>query len=201
MEEEFKIIKGFENYSISNLGNVKNNKTGLILQQSVNTKGYKKVTLNNKTKEIHRLVGLAFIPNPENKKCVDHIDTNKTNNNMSNLRWATMGENSRNTPISIRNTSGIKGISWRKDRNKWRVEIMHEYKTYHLGYFTDKEEAVRVRQKKANELFGEFCHKSEKVVNFNIKIPKNTKLNINIVIEDEAEELRLLEEELLEKMK
>ena len=200
MEEEFKIIKDHENYSISNLGNVKNNKTGLILRQSLR-KGYKKVNLNNKTKEVHRLVALAFIPNLENKRCVDHIDTNKTNNNMSNLRWATMDENGHNVPITRRNTSGIKGISWNKRDKRWKVELMYKRKYYYFGSFIDKEEAIKVRQLKANELYGEFTNACEKIVNFNIKIPKNTKLNINIVIEDEAEELRLLEEELLEKMK
>jgi hypothetical protein len=201
MQEEFKIIKDHENYSISNLGNVKNNKTGLVLKQHLNTKGYKKVNLNNKTKEVHRLVGLAFIPNPENKRCVDHIDTNKTNNNMSNLRWATMDENGHNTPITKRNTSGIKGISWKTRDKKWRVEIMYKRKYYYLGEFTDKEEAIKVRQLKANELFGEFTNSCEKIVNFNIKIQKNTKLNINVAVEDDLEELKLLEEEFLEKLK
>ena len=201
MQEEFRIIKDYENYSISNLGNVKNNKTGLILKQHLNTKGYKKVSLNNKTKEVHRLVGLAFIENPENKKCIDHIDTDTNNNNISNLRWSTSGENSCNASISKRNTSGIKGLNWCKKSNKWRSRIYYKGKEYYLGEFVDKNEAIKIRQLKANELFGEFTNECEKIVNLNIKIPKNTKLNINVVIEDDLEELKLLEEEFLEKLK
>ncbi len=65
----------------------------------------------------------------------------------------------------------------------------------------DKNEAIRVRQLKANELFGEFTNACEKIVNLNIKIPKNTKLNININIEDDDdEEYRMLEKELTDKI-
>lgn len=65
--------------------------------QSVNRDGYKVVGLwkNNKStaKTVHRLVALAFIPNPENKPCVNHIDGNKQNNHVSNLEWVTYSEN------------------------------------------------------------------------------------------------------------
>ena len=156
--------------------------------------------LDRKLHLVHILVAKAFIPNPENKPFVDHINTDKANNNIENLRWATMSENCRNSSIRNNNTSGIKGVSLHKKSNKWRVRIDHKGKQYHLGLFTDKNEAIRVRQLKANELFGEFTNKCERIVNFNIKIPKNTKLNINIEIDDD-EELKLLEQEFLEKMK
>ncbi len=69
--EEYKLIKNFESYSVSNLGNVKNNNTNKILKQN-NSNGYKRVSLNGKYLRVHRLVAEAFIPNPENKPCVDH---------------------------------------------------------------------------------------------------------------------------------
>ena len=199
--EEFKIIKDFEKYSVSNLGNVKINKTGQILKSCIANTGYKMVHLNKEIHLLHRLVGLAFIPNPENKPFIDHIDTDKLNNSLENLRWSTISENNCNKSIQSNNTSGITGISWNKRLKKWHSYIKIKSKNIHLGYFTDKEEAIRIRKLKANELFGEFCHKSEKIVNFNIKIPKNTKLNINVVVEDDLEELKLLEEEFLEKLK
>lgn len=65
--------------------------------QDTNRDGYKVVALykNNKStaKTVHRLVALAFIPNPENKPCVNHIDGNKQNNNIENLEWVTYSEN------------------------------------------------------------------------------------------------------------
>jgi hypothetical protein len=95
--EEFRKIAEFENYSISNLGNVKNNITGRILIPHLNTNGYMALTLVKDRKKylryIHRLVAIAFIPNLENKKQVDHINGDKTDNIVENLRWVTVSEN------------------------------------------------------------------------------------------------------------
>jgi hypothetical protein len=63
------------------------------LKPMVTKKGYLKVELKGKVYFIHRLVGLAFIPNPENKLQINHKDTNKLNNNMYNLEWSTNKEN------------------------------------------------------------------------------------------------------------
>ena len=198
--EEFRIINGYENYSVSNFGVVRNDLKGKILKQSNHNQGYKVVNLDYKLHLVHILVANAFIPNSQNKLFVDHKDTDKTNNNIANLRWSTKCENNQNQPIRNDNTSGVKGVSWNIKRNKWETYIDYEEKRYRLGHFTDKEEAIKARKLKANELFGEFTHQSEKIVNFNIKIPKNTKLNINIVVDDD-EEYKLLEQEFLEKMK
>ena len=86
------------NYYISNLGNVKSVKRegtkGGLLKPSIKKTGYLSVKLN-KDKLIHRLVAEHFIPNPHNKPCVDHIDFNKSNNNVTNLRWVTYEENNK----------------------------------------------------------------------------------------------------------
>ena len=92
--EEFRKIAEFENYSISNLGNVRNDTTGRILIPHLNTNGYMALTLVKEyLRYIHRLVAIAFIPNPENKKQVDHINGDKTDNRVENLRWVTVSEN------------------------------------------------------------------------------------------------------------
>ena len=92
MEETFRIIKDFENYSISNLGRLRNNKTDKILKPQLNTHGYYFVTLcsdgNKYQKLIHKLVGELFIPNPLNKSCIDHKNNIRLDNNVTNLRWA-----------------------------------------------------------------------------------------------------------------
>lgn len=104
--EIWKTIDGYPNYMISNMGNVKNIKTGKMLKPVDAGYGYYQVSLckngKHKSFRINRLVGIAFIPNPENKPCIDHINTNKMDNRVCNLRWVTPKENM-NNPITKRN--------------------------------------------------------------------------------------------------
>ena len=103
MDKKVKNIIGYEgDYIISNSGNVVSvsrpqSRMVRILKGEVDDRGYKRVRLSrgSKTKkyQIHRLVAIAFIPNPSNKPCVNHIDGNPSNNNVTNLEWCTNSEN------------------------------------------------------------------------------------------------------------
>ena len=193
--EEYKLIKNFENYSVSNLGNVKNNNTNKIIKQ-YNNQGYKLVHLNGKYLRVHRLVAEAFIPNPENKSCVDHKNNIRDDNRIDNLRWATIKENSQNTSISSRNKSGYKGVNWDKRYKRWRASIFENGLKVHLGYFRSLDDAVKARQKKANEVFGEYVNKCEQQ-NIIIQVPNNKKIK-KIEIEFYDDEYKRLERELEE---
>jgi hypothetical protein len=103
MQEIWKDVPEYEGiYQVSNLGNVRslnynnNKKTKEICKKKHKT-GYLNVVLcknsEKKNKGVHRLVALAFIPNPNNYPCVNHIDTNKANNNVENLEWCTHSQN------------------------------------------------------------------------------------------------------------
>ena len=168
MVETFKKIEGFENYSVSDHGNVRNDQTGIILQGRA-TRGYLQVGLmaNKKRnfKYIHKLTAEAFLENPENKKCVDHIDNDRQNNNLINLRFATSQENSQNSKLSSKNTSGAKGVRWQKGQNRWRAEITINGKLIYLGSFINKDDAINIRIERAKDEFGEFINKCELIIN------------------------------------
>ena len=93
-------IIGYPNYQVTQEGRVKNIQTNFYLKNSINSRGYYRITLCHKGKMkvvlVHQLVANAFIPNPHNYKELDHIDRNILNNNFKNLRWASHGENQRN---------------------------------------------------------------------------------------------------------
>ena len=101
-------IKGFEGYQITDDGRVWSIKRKIWLKPCVGFGGYYQVSLrrNGETcvKKIHKLVAETFIPNPDNKPCIDHCNTIRTDNRVSNLRWVTHKENS-NNPISLTNYS------------------------------------------------------------------------------------------------
>ena len=200
--EEYRIIEGFETYEVSNLGNVRNINTGRILKTSVNTDGYKIVGIYNKKKKlgkkIHRLVADAFIPNLENKECVDHINGNRQDNWLVNLRWASKCENNQNKKMYIKNKLGYTGI--RIERNKYRSELRHNNKYYHLGNFEKLEDAVEARLRKSEELFKEYQPNHEKDLIIQLNIKANTKRNIILKVNIEEDDIEDLEKEFQEIM-
>ena len=164
-EEEFKRIEGYDNYIVSNFGNIKNNKTNKIMKLQNHIQGYKQIGLTKNGKQkyflIHRLVGKAFLENFDNKPVIDHIDENKSNNNIKNLRWATNQENQRNQGKYINNTTGYKGVSFDKHANKYVAHININGKIKHLGYYETAEEASKVYEAKAKVIHKEFYYKNK----------------------------------------
>jgi len=120
-------IQGYPNYLIYEDGRVYNKKYKRYLKPGLGTHGYPHVHLYNDKKNelylLHRLVGIHYLPNPDNLPTIDHIDRNKLNNHVSNLRWAdmkTQRSNQKTYKTRCDNTSGHSNIYYDKSRKKWR---------------------------------------------------------------------------------
>lgn len=123
--EQWRNVVGYNGkYLVSNEGRVKNAKTGRVLKELITHTGYVKVHLfrvnDEKNIFLHRIVAEAFLPNPQRKPQVNHIDGNKLNNNVENLEWCTNKENVRH---SWENGLREGNIQWYNSKKKRVVAI------------------------------------------------------------------------------
>ena len=163
--EYFRAVSEFTNYEISSVGRVRNVKTGRILKSFDNGSGYLMSKLYKDRKgtsvAIHKLVAAAFVDNPEGKRCVDHIDSNRRNNNWENLRPATCAENNRNRCKRANASSIYYGVSWVKKSEKWKAQISINGTVVNLGSVIEEKEAAAVFNAAAIEHYGVFAKLSD----------------------------------------
>lgn len=103
---------------------------------------------------------ILFLKNKLNitiNKVIDHKNGNTLDNQYNNLRVCTNTQNIRNSKKPITNTSGIKGVYWDKNRNKWHAQIKVNNKVIFLGRFSSKIEATEIHDKAAVKYHGEFA--------------------------------------------
>jgi hypothetical protein len=173
--EEWKDIKGYEGlYQVSNYGRVrslaKSWKAGLpclrtkpetIMAQCLNAKGYPHLALSkdnkSKTHRVHHLVWDTFGNEPRNGmiRQVDHIDNNKTNNNINNLRLVSNRENSTKRSLSLKKTSRFVGVRVNsRKKNSWLAQISINGRATYLGTFENETLAGLAYQKALISLGG-----------------------------------------------
>jgi hypothetical protein len=164
MENEiWKDIFGYERlYQVSNYGRIKSfackTRDPFIMSQFNHKQGYKRISLtranHDKTFMVHRLVAEAFIPNPRNKKTVNHIDGDKGNNNVLNIEWATQKENNMHawsTGLNYTSLKVIKSSCLRAKLDKCQVlSLKRDFvnglslKDLSEKYFISKAQACRI---------------------------------------------------------
>jgi hypothetical protein len=158
-------------YQISSDGLVMNKRGKILADHWSRDTGYNyaQMYLDRKVKtvSIHRLLATAFIPNPDNLQCVDHIDRDRTNNDLSNLRWATTAQNQANRAKADGCTSRYKGVSWSTRDSHWVARIGnnrhgdHYHKFRQLGRYRSEDDAARAYNAAALERYGEFAQLNE----------------------------------------
>ena len=163
INEVWRSIDGYINYQVSNIGRVRKADTGRMLKLVLNC-GYYKVNLFNPTRKlhcVHQLVAQEFLERPDETGIyfVDHINRIKTDNQVSNLRYATPQQNQMNRAKAIgkQTSSQFKGVAFVKKNGKWKAYIRFNNKQIYLGYFSEEEEAALAYDLKAQELFGQYA--------------------------------------------
>ena len=120
-EEIWKDVPFDSNYKVSNYGRIFSKRTNKILKGELTEKGYIRVALTeHKRYLVHCIVAKTFIPNPENKPQVNHIDGNKQNNYVDNLEWCTQSENMRHAL-----KTGLKIMP--KGKDVYNARVIYQY--------------------------------------------------------------------------
>lgn len=161
--EEWKVVKNFPNYMISNFGRTKRisrtllrNNFPYILPEKIlkaynGFSSYSMIKLQNnldsKSYLVHRLVAEAFVPNPSNLLYVNHLDGDKLNNNATNLEWVSRRENScHDKQLKNKSSSKFTGVSFHVKSGKWYACISIDNKSTSLGYYNSELDAYNARK-------------------------------------------------------
>jgi hypothetical protein len=160
--EQWRPIVGYENvYEISSFGKIRRTSTGRILKYLIDKLGYRRVQLciNGicKTKKVWRLVAQAFLDDFSEDLHVDHIDGNTSNDFYANLRMASRSQNAKNRKLNCNNTTGHKGVSFHKRRQKFVARIQVDGKRLNIGEFDSLCEASAAYQAASQKHHGRFA--------------------------------------------
>ena len=118
--------------------------------------GYRQIMVDKQNYLAHRLAWFMYYGEWP-LRLIDHINGNKTDNRISNLRLADHSQNAASRPLGKTNTSGIKGVSWNAAKRKWQASISVNNRTIYLGRFDEIEDAAQAYKRAALSRQGEFA--------------------------------------------
>lgn len=140
--EEWKDIPELPFYEISSFGRVRSKGSDQVLKTNI-CRGYERVCIYHKSIYIHKAVAKTFLPNPENKPQIDHINRNKLDNRLENLRWVTSSENNINRNMPIPKSTGERNIQLLK--GWFQVHIKRNKQYVFSKVYRTLEEAIEAR--------------------------------------------------------
>jgi hypothetical protein len=117
---------------------------------------YVQIMIGKKNYLAHRLAWLYARGSPPSDE-IDHVNGNPRDNRIDNLRLASKSQNAQNQRRSTKNSSGFKGVSWSKQKQRWRAVIKVGSRSVHLGYFRDVAAAAEAYRAAADKYFGDFA--------------------------------------------
>lgn len=119
---------------------------------SPNEFGYLKIGIGKKVYSAHRLAWVYLYGEIPEGVEIDHVNRNKSDNRIANLRLVTHQQNMENQKTHVTNKSGYKGVSWWAPTQKWKAQIGHQGKKYHIGLYQTKEEAKAAYEERAQQI-------------------------------------------------
>lgn len=170
---------GLDGYLISKDGGVFSLKNNRFLKSRVNENGYLSIMLRGKVYKIHRLIAIAYIPNPLNKKTVNHIDGNKLNNSVKNLEWATHSENNKHAYIS--GLKSARHLRKHTDRDIEDIEYLYSigWKNKHIAEKLNIPISV-VQKRLSGRKKNKYRFTMDEMIEFKNKILNSKKTNIEL---------------------
>ena len=130
---------------------------GKLVDEGTCARGYRRVRLAGNPMTAHRVAWFLY-HGEQPPKYIDHINGDRTDNRIENLRKACHHTNLANAKISSRNKTGVKGVSWNKSGGKWMAKVDFKGTSYVAGYFDDIDEAEQAARSLRQSIHGEFTN-------------------------------------------